>query len=85
MSLSGLIHQERRAGTDGAALDGTDSILWIDAWFHIEWLGHGYFATATPVLKDIQALLVHHEPPHERQPPLTPVPTDFPQYWELRG
>jgi esterase/lipase superfamily enzyme len=85
VGLSQWIHQEARAGTQGGAFSNTDSILWIDSLFRLDWLGHGYFASAAPVLKDMKALLLENKAPTQRQPPLTPIPSDVPQYWELRG
>jgi esterase/lipase superfamily enzyme len=85
VGLSRWIHQEARAGTQGAAFANTDSILWVDSLFRLDWLGHGYFASAAPVLKDMKALLLENKTPTQRHPPLTPVPSDVPQYWELRG
>jgi esterase/lipase superfamily enzyme len=85
VGLSQWIHQEVRAGTQGGAFLNTDSILWIDSLFRLDWLGHGYFASAAPVLKDMKALLLENKTPTQRQPPLTPIPSDVPQYWELRG
>lgn len=85
VSISGWIHQESRAGTLGKAFAATDSILWIDKWFRLDWLGHGYFASAEPVLRDIQNLLVRNQTPEQRKPALNPIPSDVPQYWELRA
>jgi esterase/lipase superfamily enzyme len=85
VNMSCWIHQEARAGTQGGAFANTDSILWIDSFFRLDWLGHGYFATAAPVLKDMKELLLENKTPAQRQPPLTPVPSDVPQYWELRA
>jgi esterase/lipase superfamily enzyme len=85
IGISGWIHEEARLGTQGNAFTNTDSILWIDSWFRLDWLGHGYFASAAPVLKDMKELLVGNKAPVQRQPPLNPVPSDVPQYWELRA
>lgn len=85
IGISGWIHEEARVGTQGNAFANTDSILWIDSWFRLDWLGHGYFASAAPVLKDMKELLVGNKTPMQRQPPLNPVPSDVPQYWELRA
>jgi hypothetical protein len=37
------------------------------------------------VLRDIQNLLLRNQTPEQRRPPLNPVPSDVPQYWELRA
>ena len=52
VSLSHSLHSDSRLGTAGASISGTDSILWRNPWFRIDWLGHGYFADAEPVLRD---------------------------------
>jgi hypothetical protein len=61
--LSKWIHKATRAGIEGKDLPDTDSILRIDSWFSLDFLGHGYFANAAPVLRDIQALIVHDKTP----------------------
>jgi esterase/lipase superfamily enzyme len=85
VSLSTWLHEEARLGTQGNAFSNVDSILWIDKFFSLDWLGHGYFGSATPVLQDMKALLVDDKTPMQRQPPLSPIPSDVPQYWELRA
>jgi esterase/lipase superfamily enzyme len=84
VGLSRLLHRYQRAGTYGAGIDHIDSILWFHPRFRLDMLGHGYFAEAEPVLRDIQQLLREHAPPSRRHN-LIPVPRDRPQYWELRA
>jgi esterase/lipase superfamily enzyme len=84
LTLSRRLHNDIRLGAAGAAIPGTDSIKWIGERFRLDWLGHGYFAEAAPVVKDMRGLLREHKPPQNR-PSLVPRPTDVPQYWELRG
>jgi len=78
----GVLQQKRHRGRNfelasrrsarrykGNALLDTDSILWIDSWFRLDWLGHGYFASAAPVLKDMKGLLVENKTPRSDSHP----------------
>jgi esterase/lipase superfamily enzyme len=83
VGLSGILHGAPRIGHEGAGISHTDSILWVSSAFSLDWLGHGYFADAKPVLDDMKRLLHEHAPPNQR-PNLTPFPSDHPLWWELR-
>jgi hypothetical protein len=84
LALSRNFHHDFRLGAAAAGIPGADSIKWIGNAFRLDWLGHGYFAGAAPVIRDMRELLRQHKPPQSR-PPLKPIPSDIPQYWELRG
>lgn len=84
LAVSKVINGALAIGASGKNVVGVDSILWTNPWFRLDWLGHGYFAEAAPVIHDMRKLLSQHMPPHQR-PPLKPIPVDIPQYWDLRG
>jgi DNA-binding transcriptional LysR family regulator len=47
-------------------------------------LGHAYYAQAEPVLRDIDALLRHNEPPSRRLQ-LEPAGDPAARYWRIRA
>jgi esterase/lipase superfamily enzyme len=81
VTLSRLLHSASRVGTNASAVQDVDSILWRDKLFSLDLLGHGYFADAESVLRDIQTLLLTKRHPMMRG--LKPIPNDVPQWYEF--
>jgi esterase/lipase superfamily enzyme len=48
----------------------------------LDWLGHGYFANAQPLIDDMTAIIDHDTKPPFRR--LTAVGGEPPRYWRLR-
>jgi esterase/lipase superfamily enzyme len=82
VNISATVHDDDRVGIFGADIPATDSIRWMNRKFSLKKFAHSYFAEAGPVLHDIRDVLLTNSPPAERVS-LIPVPTDYPQYWEL--
>jgi hypothetical protein len=83
LAASRAVHKDLQLGMSGGAIPGAESIKWISGLFSLDWLGHGYFASAHPIIRDMRELLLHHKPPSGR-PGLKGIPSDGPAYWELR-
>ncbi len=81
--LSGLLHQAPRAGyfTPYTVAPGVDTVEVPS--FNIDFMGHGYFAEAAPLLHDIYDLMRHDTPPRERQG-LIPKQHDGLKFWKFR-
>lgn len=83
LAFSAWIHGAPRSGRSGAAIAHVDPIRWSRRGFRIDLLGHGYFAAAEPLIRDMRELLSYGTAP-DRRFGLLGVPSDVPQYWKFR-